>query len=234
MLPHAETYDSMIDQMLEKYVTFSLTSKTSLKNIVPVTRLYLQQTIQLAILQLRDSEERAGGGLCSIVSITVPAFFAATFCHLQSTVPLFDQNQTILTQNSSSGLFTSPILAGSSRKSGGYGRKGYYRRSSTFPGHQCRSRPKSSWRWHMFWHQCSNGTFTAFQNYGARHSEEISCTLDAVQNPLLKHVPVQTAIQADDSLRARMTHLSECEIRGPHVRFDLPAEKCVRFHSTVF
>jgi hypothetical protein len=41
------------------------------------------------------------------------AFLAATFssCHLHSTVPLLDQNQTILTRNSSTDLFTYPIIA---------------------------------------------------------------------------------------------------------------------------
>ncbi len=48
-------------------------------------------------------------------------------------------------------------------------------------------------------------------------------------NPLLKPV-----IQADDSPQARMTRLSQCEIKGPHAKFDLPAEKCVRFRPTVF
>jgi hypothetical protein len=44
-------------------------------------------------------------------------------------------------------------------------------------------------------------------------------------NPLLKHV--QEDIQADDSLRAQMTRLFECELKGHHARFDLAAEKFV-------
>ncbi len=31
-----------------------------------------------------------------------------------------------------------------------------------------------------------------------------------------------------------MTHLSECEIKGPYDRFDLPAKKCVGFRPTAF
>jgi hypothetical protein len=46
-----------------------------------------------------------------MASIIVPFFLAATFCHLNSTVPLLDQNQIILKRNPSSDLFTSPILA---------------------------------------------------------------------------------------------------------------------------
>ena len=45
---------------------------------------------------------------------------------------------------------------------------------------------------------------------------------------------VQKIIQVDDSLRARMTHSSGCEIKGPHGRFDPPAEKFVRVRPTVF
>ena len=51
-------------------------------------------------------------------------------------------------------------------------------------------------------------------------------------NQLLKHV--QMVIQADDSLRARMKHLSQYEIKGPHTRFDIPADKSVRFSPTKF
>jgi hypothetical protein len=48
---------------------------------------------------------------CLFKMIIVHAFLAATFCHLHSTVPLLDQNKTILTRNHSTDLFTSPILA---------------------------------------------------------------------------------------------------------------------------
>ena len=51
-------------------------------------------------------------------------------------------------------------------------------------------------------------------------------------NPLLKHV--QKVQQADATLRARLNHLSQCEIKGPHPRFDIPAEKCIRFRPTAF
>jgi hypothetical protein len=53
-----------------------------------------------------------------------------------------------------------------------------------------------------------------------------------LNNPLLKHV--QMVIKADDSLRARMKHLSEYEIKGPLTRFDIPADKSVRFRPTAF
>jgi hypothetical protein len=45
----------MIDQMLETYFTFPSTMR--LENIVPGSLLDLQQKIQLARVQLRDSEE---------------------------------------------------------------------------------------------------------------------------------------------------------------------------------
>ncbi len=51
-----------------------------------------------------------------MASIIVPAFLEATFFFFflpstQHTVPLLNQNQTILTINPSSDLFTFPILA---------------------------------------------------------------------------------------------------------------------------
>ncbi len=101
----------MIDQMHDEYFPIKLTSTASLNNIVSGSRLDLQQLIQLAGFQLRDSEERRNIVLCCVASIIVPAFLAATLCHLHSTVTLLDQNQTILTRNASSDLFTFPILA---------------------------------------------------------------------------------------------------------------------------
>ena len=76
-----------------------------LENIVPGSRLDLEQFIQLAKFQLRDSEERGGIGLTSMASITVPAFMAAIFCHLRSTGPLLKPNQTILTKKTWQHLF---------------------------------------------------------------------------------------------------------------------------------
>jgi hypothetical protein len=52
-----------------------------------------------------------------------------------------------------------------------------------------------------------------------------------LNNLLLKHI--QMVIQADGSLCARMTHLTECEMNGPHARFDLPEEECLLFSSTI-
>ena len=40
--------------------------------------------------------------------------------------------------------------------------------------------------------------------------------------------------QADATLRARLNHLSQCEIKGPHPQFDIPAEKCIQFRPTAF
>ena len=82
MLPHATQFDSMIDQMMEKSFNLKLTSGVDLENIVPGSRLTSEQIIQLAKFQLRDSEKRGGVGLTSMASITVPAYMAATFCHL--------------------------------------------------------------------------------------------------------------------------------------------------------
>jgi hypothetical protein len=61
-------------------------------------------------------------------------------------------------------------------------------------------------------------------------------------NPMLKHVqavcqgPVR---QADSSLslpdsRARMNHLAQCEVKGLHPRYDIPADLSLRFRPTAF
>ncbi len=64
MIRHADQFDCMIDQMLEKYFTPPLTSTMRSENIVPGSLLDLQQVIQLARFQYRDSEERRG--LCVV------------------------------------------------------------------------------------------------------------------------------------------------------------------------
>ena len=109
MMQHAQKFDHMIDNMISTYFGFSLASTASLENIVPGSRLDSQQLIQLARFQIRDSEQRGGIGLSAMASITVPAFHAATSCHMLSTVPLLQQ-QPLLTRNGSSALFTTPIL----------------------------------------------------------------------------------------------------------------------------
>jgi hypothetical protein len=78
---------------------------------VPGSQLDAEQITQLCKFQARDSEERRGLGLKSMASITVPAFMAATYCHLFSTMPLLSRQQATLTRNDSSDLFMSPILA---------------------------------------------------------------------------------------------------------------------------
>ncbi len=57
VLSHAENFDSMIDQMLEKYFTLPLTSTTRLENIIPDTQLDSQQIVQEARFQLLRREE---------------------------------------------------------------------------------------------------------------------------------------------------------------------------------
>ena len=89
MFPHAVNFDSMIDQMIAKYFNFKLTSLARLENIAPGSRLDSQQIIQLARFQLRDSEARGGIGLTSMASIIVPAFLAATSCHIL--IPFFSK-----------------------------------------------------------------------------------------------------------------------------------------------
>jgi hypothetical protein len=46
-------------------------------------------------------------------------------------------------------------------------------------------------------------------------------------NPLLKRV--QVVCQADSSLRARMNHLAQCEVKGPHPQFNIPSDLSLRF-----
>jgi hypothetical protein len=41
-------------------------------------------------------------------------------------------------------------------------------------------------------------------------------------------------VQADDSLRAQMSHLSQCDIPGPHRRFDLSSDLGLKFCPTAF
>jgi hypothetical protein len=55
MLPHAKSFDYMIDKMIENYLTLPLITPTRLVDIAPGSRLDLQQIIQLARFQLRDS-----------------------------------------------------------------------------------------------------------------------------------------------------------------------------------
>ena len=50
-----------------------------------------------------------------MASTTIPAFIAASYCHVHSTAPLFSPDQPLLMQNDSSDLFTNPYLFAHSR-----------------------------------------------------------------------------------------------------------------------
>jgi hypothetical protein len=50
-----------------------------------------------------------------------------------------------------------------------------------------------------------------------------------LHSPILQHV--QKVIQPDASLRARLSHLSQCEIKVPHSRFDLHPDKVTAIPS---
>jgi hypothetical protein len=231
MLPHATQFDSMIDQMMEQSFNLKLTSDVDLENIVPGSRLTSEQIIQLAKFQLRDSEKRGGVGLTSMASITVPAYMAATFCHLLSTVPLLKPNQTILTRNGSSDLFTSPILEAHAKfvDMGAKVLSINYRASQDAPSDSALAFPDVD----LFFDPNLTTVFSQFSKPMRRLSQQNVLTQwMQLNNPILQHV--QKVVEADDSLRARMSHLSQCEISGPHRRFDLPPDKELKFCPTAF
>ena len=69
---HAQPpFDTLIDKMLEKYVSLNLHGTTELENIVPSSRLDPQQLIQLLKFQFRDSEQREQIGLSSMAATIV-------------------------------------------------------------------------------------------------------------------------------------------------------------------
>jgi hypothetical protein len=94
MLQHAHHFDNMIQSLFAQYFHINLTSNSVLEDIVTGSRLDAAQVIQLANFQIRDAEERGGFGLKSMASITIPAFTAATFCHIFSTIPLLLPSST--------------------------------------------------------------------------------------------------------------------------------------------
>jgi hypothetical protein len=180
ILPHADSFDCMIDNMVDNYFILPLTSPTRLENIVPGSQLDLQQMIQLARFQLRDSEEREGVGLCSMASIIAPAFLAASFCHLHTTVPLLDQNNSILTQNSSFDLFTPPIFA-AHEQIVSMGAKVITVDPRPSPDRIADTGLKLPDIRMFFDTNAAKTPSHLSKNYGARHLAEISCTLEATQ-----------------------------------------------------
>jgi hypothetical protein len=81
-----------------------------LRDIIPGSRLDVQQIKKLAAFQLRDVDKQGGVGLGSNAAITVPAFLAASFSHILSTASLLPPTQPLFMENNSSDLFTHPIL----------------------------------------------------------------------------------------------------------------------------
>jgi hypothetical protein len=95
MLQHAHYFDNKIQSLFYNNFKLSLINLTS-ASVLEGNELDASQIIQLANFQIRDAEERGGFGLKSMASISIPAFTAATFCHIFSTNPLLLQGQTIL------------------------------------------------------------------------------------------------------------------------------------------
>jgi hypothetical protein len=95
MLPHAKKFDQIIDNLIEKYFGIPLASTSNLGGIFFGSRLDVQHIRKLAAFQLLDSEKRGGIGLGSVAFITIPAFLAASFCYIFSTVSLLPPTQPL-------------------------------------------------------------------------------------------------------------------------------------------
>ncbi len=166
--------------------------------------------------------------MSAMASITVPAFHAATSCHILSTVPLLQQ-QPLLTRNHSSALFTTPIL---------YSHAKLVELGATVLQTDPQSSQNDSTNIALphidfFFDMNAAIPFPRISNTERQGTNQKRLTQWVKEHsPILKHV--QNVIQADDSLRARLTHLSQWKIKGPHPRFDIPPELTLRFPPTAF
>ena len=231
MLPHATNFDGMIEQMFAQYFNLNLTTTAVLQDIVPGSRLDSQQIIQLAKFQLRDSEERGGLALSSMASTTIPAFTAASFCHLLSTAPLLPPAQTFLMRNASADLFTNPFLYAHTQMVG-LGATVHTvdpRKEQDEVSSQALAIPDIQ----LFFNSNPAAALQPITKTATKVTKQkIIAQWTEKNHPLLKHV--QAVQQADTSLRARINHLSQSEVKGPHTRFDIPSEKSLRFRPTAF
>jgi hypothetical protein len=228
---HAAQFDDMIENLFAQYFDINLTSAENLANIVPGSRLGADQIKQLAKFQIRDVEERGGLGLKSMASITVPAFMAASFCHLISTVSSLSPNQPILRQNASSDLFTSPILAAHAQmvSMGATILPLTYNHQQDVTGQEGMAIPAVD----IFFNTSPTAKNVLLSKHLRALTRQDTITHWAqLHSPILQHV--QKVIQADPSLRARMSHLAQSEIKGPHKRFDIPPDKVLTFRPTAF
>ena len=155
-------------------------------------------------------------------SITIPAFTAATFCPIFSTIPLLLPAQPILTRNDSSDLFTSPILAAHTQMvaMGAPTLDLSHPRQPDSALPQPLALPEVNILFDPST-QAKNFLLSKAMRQLAR--QDTITQWAQLHSPLLQHV--QTVIQAEYSLRARLSHLSQCEIKGQHMLFDLPPEK---------
>jgi hypothetical protein len=54
MLPHAKKFGKIIDSLVEKYFSIPIASTSDLRDVIPGSRLDVQQIKKLAAFQLRD------------------------------------------------------------------------------------------------------------------------------------------------------------------------------------
>ncbi len=166
-----------------------------------------------------------------MASIATPAFLAASFCHILSTVSLLPPTQQLFVENSSSDLFTNPIL--------------YVHKHMVAMEAQIRTvdppddhfDPLSSPLYlpdvDVFFQSSVAAVFPNISKMIRKVTKQKLVSQWAQQNdPPLKHV--QDVCRAYPALRARTNHLAECELKGSHPRFDIPTQQSTRFRPTAF
>ena len=214
MQTYTECFDTMIQTLLCQYFHLNSTSSAQLDTVQPGSRLDSPQVIQLAAYQIRDSEQRGGLGLKSMAKTTIPAYLAATMAHVLSTVSLLPSNAVLFTMNSSSSLFTDPVML-------------VHERFVARGAHEVTADPTNP----------TNAVLTIPSRAALLDPNpslllmRLPSTLHKVTNqkslthwyqendPFLQHV--QKISQADRAIRAHINHISQIEISGPHDRFDI-------------
>ena len=193
------------------------------------------QTIQLAKHQLRDSEDKGGIGLTSMAATTIPAYYAASISHLLNTATTASNQHPLLTKNPSAGLFTDSIIFAHAQMMATGATLLMVDPNPLAPNADSALCPTKLQLpdLDLFWKPNSQAAVPPLRKTllaaARQHTLSKWCLQAHPSVALLDKIR-----QANPSQRARLTHLSEQEVKGSHDRFDIPPTQTTRHRPTAF
>jgi hypothetical protein len=235
MMEHSRRFDQHVEETFAEYFDANLLASIPLETIIPGMPLTYPQTIQLAKHQLRDSEDQGGLGLTSMAKTIIPAYYAASISHLLNTATTASPLQPLLTKSPSASLFTDPVIFahGQMMATGAtlllVDPPPLVRNAGPISCPTGLQLPDLD----LFWKPNPQAAIPPLRKTLLAAARQHTLSKWCLQvHPSVDQL--HKIRQANPSQRARLAHLREQEVKGSHVRFDIPPTQTIRHRPTAF